>query len=317
MRYSRFIIAPVLLIGMLAVFSCNKLDVPVIVDSEEIIRYISESDDAIALFRTTDIIPEDQYSFADEPGVVYFDVVDSVKREISVDIITEQMSQDGASYVQDFGPPISVSRDAEATVVDNFYVKTHRVDATSMSETSRVYKLTRYGYFIKIGDDSKAFVGWKLMGFGGGGPTYPTRVRAEREDATTFWADSVLQKRNDYLLIDVSRVPWDTLGLDTLPTTYYTDHVYLDITGDNGIAVIPDGEALEFSISTPLVPPHYTVAGETDNGFHKYAFTPGDDSVLRATINTVDNNPSTLNILIFQHHNVTNKMWCIPYRVSD
>ncbi|MEW6413519.1 MAG: hypothetical protein AB1483_13770 [Candidatus Zixiibacteriota bacterium] len=317
MRLNRVSTFTLLVAGSLIMSACDEIDIPVIVDSEEIIRYISESDDAIALFRNTNIIPEDQYTFADEPGVIYFDVDDSVKREISVDIITEQMSQNGASYVQDFGPPISVSRDAEATVVDNFYVTKHRIEGTDSSETSSRYTLTRYGYFIKIGDDSKAFVGWKLMGFGGGGTASETRVLAEREDATTFWADSVLQKRNDYLLIDVSRVPWDTLGPDTLPTTYYTDHVYLDITGEDGIAVISDGEALEFSVTTPVVPPHYTVAGETDNGFHKYAFVPGDDSILRVTINTVDNNQNPLNILIFQHHNLTNKMWCIPYRVSD
>ena len=53
-----------------ALVGCGEKDVPYIVDADELIRYIGETDEARDLFRTTGLINSDSYRFSFESGLL-------------------------------------------------------------------------------------------------------------------------------------------------------------------------------------------------------------------------------------------------------
>lgn len=325
--HSTLFILIALLTAAFVYMGCEEIDVPVIIDSEEIQRYIAESDDAIELFRRDNIITGDPYEVPGDSGAVYTDIVDSVKRTISVFILIEYREElYDRDYIQDFGPPVSLSRDAEATVEDRFYVRTTRVKGDETSVMAQTRSLTRYGYFLKLGDDNQAFVGWKLMAFSGGGPFPPTRVQVVRQDSSIFLGDSVTYDHKESLLIDATTTPWDTLQ-----PPVESEHSYLDLSGTTQIARIPDGEALQFRLSEQVDSSvFFTVTGETNDGFHNMTMVKGSDSAFSVILNTPDNNSRPWNIVYLQEfrrywrdtttvpsfNNLRIKTWCVPYRTE-
>lgn len=140
---------------------CDDKDVPYVDDREEIIRYIYESPDARELFGTTDLITEDPYRLHWDTGAVYRQEVDSTQRTVTVLL----GSKDRPLKV---GTLPAFFQSAEVVVDDILYLTRSRVADGDTTEAGAVLGITRHGHFLKMGDDERSFLGWKLWGYSGG-----------------------------------------------------------------------------------------------------------------------------------------------------
>ena len=322
---------------ILALGGCNEIDIPILVDTEELSRYINESSDAQALFRTDGLITDNPYTAALDPGAVYTDQVDSVLRSISA-VITVDELQAGfinawklqgvdtfANFIQDFGSPYGQTKDAEAVVEDLFFVQTRRVIDNDTTTLHSIRKLIRYAYFLKVGDDSQSYAGWLLYGYSGGGPTAGTRMEVVRENATTFPGDSTLYRRFSSILIDT----YASQG--TVVDTILTDEPYIRLSLPDGITRTGDGETLTFRTTQSHNLSHLmTIGAKTDGGYVQQSMSPDGDIAYKATIKTPDNNKPSWNVVYLQEFrrlpgdplgyvpiNILDyKGWCVPYRVE-
>jgi hypothetical protein len=323
-KHIAILITAVLIISALA---CEEIEVPYIVDEDEVARYIVESDVAIELFRTEGLIPEDPYTMPGDNNAVYIDFVDSVRRLTEVYILANNYGSDDRDYLQDFGDQYGVTRSAEATVTDRFFVTTARVVGTDSSFHETVRPVVRYGFFLKLGSDNQAFRGWLLLGFSGGGPTYPTRAIVIREDNTEFSADTVSYLQVPFLLLDVTTSQWDTVNTDIT-----TQKAYLWLNGAPQIGRLNDDEDVTFRIDALWNQTvFYTVSAETGGGFVTETMLLHSDTVVNATLTTPSDNSRPWNVVYLQEFmnfsaqpllpvpidSLTIKGWCVPYRIED
>lgn len=226
---------PVLLIAALAIislWSCDERDVPFVVDEDEIIRYINEVPQARELFRTANLITDDPYTVPFDSGT-YTDSLLSKSRSYIIDLITDKNSN---YYYVDYGN-LGLLREAVVLVIDSFEVQTTRQYTASTVVDTSYRELARYAFFLKLGDDSKDYVGWLLWGYNGlGDINPPVTVEAQRYDLSTFRGDLAMyleRPKNDSLsnmyyvkLVDIdsvlvgSRLRFTVERLSNNPATY-------------------------------------------------------------------------------------------------
>lgn len=153
---------------------CGDKDVPFVSDTDEITRFVTSSADGRELFRADSLMLEVDFTVANGTAS-YIDIIDSVTRTIDVDI----------RGPFDFGN-LGQLKEAVAVVNDLFYVRTLRADSVFAPIVSRTRLLQRYGYFLKLGDDSRPFLGWKLYGYNGfGASSAPLNVSVKTTDGNT------------------------------------------------------------------------------------------------------------------------------------
>ena len=165
-----------LLLSAFALFAagCGEEDVPFYSDTDEITRYVTSHPDGRELFRTDSLMLATEYT-VEGGSAEYEDMIDSVVRTIDVEILGPF----------DFGN-LGQLKEAVAVVNDVFYVRTMRTDSIFAPIISRTRLLQRYGYFLKLGDDSRPYLGWKLYGFNGFGATSaPLNVSVKTTDGNT------------------------------------------------------------------------------------------------------------------------------------
>ena len=225
----------VLLIAALAIislWSCGERDVPFVVDEDEIIRYINEVPQARELFRTANLITADPYTVPFDSGT-YTDSLLGKSRSYIIDLITDENSK---YYYVDYGT-LGLLREAVVLVIDSFEVQTTRQYTASTVVDTSYRELARYGFFLKLGADSKDYVGWLLWGYNGlGDINPPVTVEAQRYDFSTFRGDLAMyleRPKNDSLsnmyyvkLVDIdsvlvgSRLRFTVERLSNNPATY-------------------------------------------------------------------------------------------------
>jgi len=165
--------------------SCGEEDVPFIVDEDELVRYLREVPEARELFRTSNLVRTDPYTVPFDNGT-YRDSLLGRTRNYDVSLIKDNSSR---YYYADYGS-LGELREAVVIVTDSLHVQIAReyVDTTITDTTYRV--LSRYAFFLKLGDDAKDYVGWVLWGYNGlGDALLPVAVEAERYDLSTFPGD--------------------------------------------------------------------------------------------------------------------------------
>jgi hypothetical protein len=147
-----------LFLTLIITAGCKQKDVPYVIDEDEIERYIRETENGLELFRVDGIIPPEPYLLPAE-GATYKDSVLSQVRQINVTL------SDGLKDYGSFG----FLREALAQVLDTFEVRVRRIKGTDTTFTQIKRGFVRYGYFLKLGSDAQAYVGWVLYGFNGFG----------------------------------------------------------------------------------------------------------------------------------------------------
>lgn len=314
---------------ILPVLACDEIDVPVIDDSDEILRYLADTDDSNSLYSNTNLILSDPYYYPLDSDAVFIDQLDSTRRDYSVFILDENYSVDG-KIVQDFGSPFGELRDAEVTITDRFYVTTSRIEGADTTSFNSMRRLRRYAYFQKLGDDGQPYSGWLLRGYKGGdydtnSVVINTKIEVTKGDFTKTTGDYRNHHHYEYYLIDYSDYPPDTLGNGKRQT----QHAYLDIsTSDYTIMQINDGEKLTFRIEDPYSRAKlYTISALTNTGRIQVNL-PRDGSPVE--IDTPDNNPKTWDFIYIQEfyqnlndtasyppaNELVYRGWCVPYRVK-
>jgi hypothetical protein len=268
---------------------CEEREISPITDEEAIGLYISSADEGIGLFRTADLITDDPYLLPYDSSV-YRDLVDSIWRDIDVFIDT--------SRTYDFGP-LGYHYMAVATVTDLFFITTVRILG---DDTSRIFgerQVIRYGYFVKLGDDSKPYLGWLLRGFNSLGSTLPpVKLSVKTSDGS------------------------QTLAAMLADYTYNAPGSSLPFIHINDINNLNNGDTLVFNASPragQTVDYYHLTTGATNAGFVTQAMDRIDNQHWVDTIVTPSPNPKLYNIVFVQSFLTPPSFqymrgWCVPYR---
>jgi len=270
---------------------CDEGEVFRILDIDEIKRYIEEAPDEPDLFRVDGLIANTPY-YLPFDSTEYRDFVDSVTRTFVVNV----------AGPFDFGY-LGYIQEALATVTDCFYVRTQKVLGLDTTELFSERDVTRYGYFLQLGNENNRFIGWKLWGFNSlGESNTPAPVRLSVK--TLDGKNSLAANLGDY--------PHQPLGFKDFP---YIKLYEIDTLKDDDTLI------LNVSPRNPLGYYHLvSVVG--DSGFLTEAMTRIDSVHWVDTIKTPANNPRLWNIVFIQSfRNPPSgqyvRGWCIPYYVRQ
>jgi hypothetical protein len=283
-------LAVVFFVGALSA-GCEKGEVSLIYDEDEIKRYINEAPDESELFRVEGLIPDTPYRLPFD-SAVYRDLVDSVVRTIDVQI----------AGPFNFGY-LGYTNEALATVTDRFYLHTQRILGNDTLLLPNERELKRYGYFLLLGDENDLFLGWKLWGFSSLG----------QYDAPVELSVTTLDGKHS-LPANLTDYPHELMAFDSVA---YIRLIEVDTLQDKDslrLAVSPRG-GNTFGY-------YHLVSAVGDDGYFMETMTRIDDWRWVDTIKTPANNPRLWNILYVQtflnpreeeYVGQFVRSWCIPY----
>jgi hypothetical protein len=164
-------------LGMLA--GCGEKDVPYIIDADEITRYINEVGVARELFRTAGLINPGSYTVPFDSAEFYDSVV-AQRRSMVVNLVPlKVLGPNGDSIPNDPNriyadhDYLGRVRESVVRVEDRFTIQTSRVYSDTTLLDTTIFALNRYAFFLKLGDDTRPYVGWVLWGFNGIGSVGP------------------------------------------------------------------------------------------------------------------------------------------------
>ena len=311
-----------LLLVVVGLGGCDEEEVLPVNDEDELRRYLYESEDGLDLFRAADLFVEQAFVDPFNTNDTLIQVVDSTWRDIETLRIVDY-ARGNYRYVELLPFP---ARDAELIVYDFYRIITKRIagtDTTAVDTTQRA--LTRYAYFVKMGDDSQRFKGWKLYGYNGGVSTTDVGTSAyisiRNEGGGTF-----LGGNDAYDEIDV-RI------LDTNFTTY--EEVLINGTTFNQYRRIADivdvalGDSLMLSIDWNKFY-GMLVNARTDAGFTLGQLEPLQQPEQSYRLKTASANIHLWNVIFMQEflrvqipqtdppiYTYKWAGWTIPYRVPQ
>jgi len=308
----------VIMIGSLVVhLGCEEEDVPYVIDEDEIRAYVQNSPEARQLFRSAGLYPADPYEVLLLNGdtAVYCDSILGHEQRIDpVDMVPLRIPNYNTPYEYDsIRTPDSILladygslgrfREAVATVQDMFTVKTVRIlpGDTLVDTTNRT--LTRYAFFLKLGDDSKNYVGWVLWGYNGLGTlNAPLKVTVRTSDMQTYTGDLALY--------------------DQLPKSRHNAVPKVPFIKLIDIPLIENGSALSLTTDWAGTGNKYDyplVAADGDGG---YIMTSLQRLTREKYTGEVDTRNGTSNrygfIFLQSFHDdefFHTRSWCVPYRL--
>ncbi|MEW5795372.1 MAG: hypothetical protein AB1772_03330 [Candidatus Zixiibacteriota bacterium] len=186
----------VILAAVTTQLGCSEKEVPFIIDEDEIARYLSEVSIARELFRTTGLINSTPYTLPFDSAVIT-DVVLSRKRSLDISLVPLKIAQPGGDSVPNYPDTIYVDhgylgrlRESLVEVNDRFTIEVTKAYSTDTVVDTVQLDLTRYAFFLKLGDDTRPYVGWILWGFSGIGSTpTPLSVVVKGSDGADFRGD--------------------------------------------------------------------------------------------------------------------------------
>ncbi|HWR82788.1 MAG TPA: hypothetical protein VN285_05770 [Candidatus Deferrimicrobium sp.] len=272
---------------------CKENIVYPLPDEDVIAQYLAVTEEGRELFRTENLIPDDTYTLPYD-DTVYRDVVDSVWRTISVEI--------DSLGPYDFGH-LGQRHVATAEVNDLFFVTVIKVlgDVTDTILAER--RLIRYGFFVKLGDDSKAYFGWKLWGYSSlGGTEAPVNLSVRTPDRTVSLASTM----SYYTYRSPGKINLQYIKLDDIDT-------------------LESGAGLICSVASwgsSTIKYYHTISFESATGFASDGMRRLDDHHWLDTLVTPSPNHRLWNVIFVQSfvpppgYNFV-RGWCVPYRVPQ
>ena len=299
---------------------CEEKEQQRIYDQDEIERYLYEATDARGLFRVEDLIPADTFELPWEPGVRYVQRMDSTER-----VITMLLSQIDKPHKVETLPYFA--RTGEVIIDDFLYLTVTRITDTDTTAEAETRAINRYAYFVKQGDDSQRFSGWKLYGYNGGYSVMDfnaySYVTMQPQGGATRLAGADAYQRFDYLWVDT---------IYDEQNAVYKDTVYAASTGQRYIKVeefaeIGLGDSLYFESEWDRQY-HHLIAARTDAGYEVIPMEPVDATQKSGTVHTAAVNPEVWNCLSIQEwirRQIPNSndftvrwaVWTVPYRVPQ
>lgn len=311
-----------LLLAVVGLGGCDEPEVLPVDDESELRRYLYESEDGLDLFRATDLFVEQPFVDPFNTLDTLIQVVDSTWRDIETLRIVDY-ARGNYRYVELLPFP---ARDAELIVYDFYRIITKRIagaDTTAVDTTQRA--LTRYAYFVKMGDDSQRFKGWKLYGYNGGESTIDigsvVYISIRDEGGGTFLGGNDAYERFDVRILDTNSVTQEEVLLDG--ATYFSYRRVNDIENVTlGDSLILSSDWNKFY--------SLLVNARTDAGFTLEQMEPMLQPVQSYGFRTASVNPHLWNVIFMQEflrvripqtdppiYTYKWAGWTIPYRVPQ
>lgn len=161
------------LAGIYSELGCSEKDVPFIVDEDEIRRYLSEVAIAKELFRPTGLINPTPYTLPFDSAAIRDSVI-SRSRSMEVSLVPlkvlgpngDSIANDPNRIYADHGY-LGRVRESVVRVTDRFTIQVTKAYTNDTLLDTMDLDLTRYAFFLKLGDDTRDYVGWVLWGFNG------------------------------------------------------------------------------------------------------------------------------------------------------
>jgi len=277
-----------LLLLILCFAACDEEEVYSLSNQDEILRYITDDVDGQDLFRNSNLFLTDIYTMVADEGYEYQDLVDSSKRNFYLDISSKYELRDYGAYL---------AQDAEVEINDVFYIRTIRSQGDSSDVITRRLNLKRYAYFIKLGNNSQAYSGWKLMGFNYGGayPQVPSGLK--KDGGSAVYPDGGLTYDYfEYLLYDTSYN--SSGGIDSIriiPGKSNFEYIELteipDLTDDNILTM----ESADFLL----------ISAETSSGFKLHTSVWDGDENYIDTLYLPRPNLRLWNLILLRYPEIT------------
>lgn len=298
------LLAGILLVaGFTAFFAgaCDEKDVPIVVDEDEIARYIRETELGRELFRRDSLILPDPYSLPGDTTILS-DTVIGMRRTVTVNVAPD-------TALGDYGP-IGQLQEAIAFVEDEFTVVSRKLNVPGESPDTTTRFVNRLGLFTKLGDDSQPFVGWVLWGYNSlGAGQFPAPLSI------------ALTARNTQGII-VAQFPGDAdqYSVTAQSSALPHDFSFVRITDINNI---PDGATftIEASVASPSIPTRFIplLTASHQDRIRMGTMDRVDRGNYADTVVTPNPDPRLWNVLFFQAFNDTtnafSRAWCVPYRI--
>jgi hypothetical protein len=296
-----FLCTAVLIAGIVIfVSACKERNVPYIIDEEQIQKYIEESNIGEQFFRKNNLIMPDTFRTLADPSSLYKIVIDSVRRFYEYSV-----SEDERSYSFDFlgGVP---HRDAEVEVKDRVYYKTIRVSGVDTITTAAMTQFSRYGWFAKVGDDSRPYAGWLLYGYNGGSPFGSMGVATQ----VSVTAPNNYVVRGDTLGMShfFYEVSNDTVGNGT-------KYVYYLITDSAVVMKTPPGVSLDAALDASPTSSYCLITTEVNDAIETVAMPRSGGEYEYSVVIPGDEPSRWYLIVFFDVRSTSTKIWCVPYRI--
>lgn len=316
-------VLPLVLILVLIIMSaCEEREVFPIYDDDELDRYLVDTEEGRELFRTDDLFPDDEYKVPYDDAAVYHDVVDSVKRKINrwITPTYPQKEKDFGSY--------GVLRDAEYEIIDTLFVTAVRDSSGILTTTQKSIKLTRYGYFLKLGADKYPFNGWSLWGYNGGESSLPQSMMAKLQDGSRVSTEGTALSPFTYIVIDTF---YDSNAQEYIyqQRVQSTNYKYArlgdiaDLSGDS--IVVFEGD------SYPNRSYYHLLSAFTNDDYIMQQFDRTDSTHYLDTLRLANPNPHLWNVVLLHELRrsfpqnppdgdtmvIQNSAWCFPYRIPQ
>ena len=181
---------PILVIGLLGVgwTACSEREVGFAVDADELRALVNQSELGTSLFRVDSMFLPTPYRIPNDT-TLYSDSVIRHVRNIGID--TSRSNADGLADWDELG----LVREALARVEDRFTVVRRAVNNASLAPDTSLRIVYRYGFFLKLGNDTWPYLGWDLFGYAGFAGNLPVIVPIEVRAADdtplgTFYGDN-------------------------------------------------------------------------------------------------------------------------------
>jgi hypothetical protein len=183
------------LAALMLLSGCSDKEVPVIVDEDEIVKYLGSVSAAKEFLRVTDLFNTTPYTVPFDSAIVT-DRVLGRERTIDIDLVPlkvlnshgDSVANDPGRVYADYGY-LGKVRESMVRVYDRFTLEVTRAYTVDTLTDTVDVDLLRYAFFLKLGSDSKPYVGWVLWGVNGIGLAAVPSVTVERSTGGEFRGD--------------------------------------------------------------------------------------------------------------------------------
>jgi hypothetical protein len=267
--------------GLVALIGCKEKDVPYVVDTDEIQRYLDSTEVGRDLFRWDSLIIPANYTMPFTVAI-YRDSVIGHNRTSQIFILDSMV---------DYGVPIGLKKTAPVIISDVFTVRTRKILGVDTTYIESDRRLTRRGSMIKLGSDAEPYVGWTLWTYAG-------------RDTTTFLSVQTLMKK-----------PGGTAFAVNQTTTRRISQID---TFSSGVTLILSTTS---SSSDTVRQPTLLLSAAVDGGFMQRNMKKIDRKHYTDTLETPTDNPRIWNLIFIQTFNDNELFYtggyCIPYRIPQ
>jgi hypothetical protein len=209
--------------SLLNVLGCKEKDVPYVVDTDEILRYLDSTEVGQDLFRWDSLIVPADYTMPFSAAIFRDSVIGH-----------ERVTQIDSAQPIDYNTPIGVKLTSEIRITDKFTVRTRKILGVDTTYIEADRTLNRDGTMIKLGSDAEPYVGWVLWTYAGRriGAALLLQTVMKKAGGTAFGVDQTALKRLTVidtftdgvtLILNTTSTSTDTIRQPTLLLSAATD----------------------------------------------------------------------------------------------